>query len=103
MTQEQALNPATTPSPDNLDGIMQLAADDMARVNACIREALASDVVLIDQVMHYIVGSGGKRLRPLLLPDGKEDGRERAREGATGEEGRCRTRMESCCDVHPIP
>nr|WP_224784770.1 octaprenyl diphosphate synthase [Marinihelvus fidelis] len=52
---------------DTLDDILQLSADDMARVNGCIREALASDVVLIDQVMHYIVGSGGKRLRPLLL------------------------------------
>ncbi|MEE4175372.1 MAG: polyprenyl synthetase family protein [Xanthomonadales bacterium] len=39
----------------------------MSRVDACIREALTSEVVLVNQVSEYIVGSGGKRLRPLLL------------------------------------
>ena len=31
-----------------------------------IQERLASDVVLVNQLSHYIVNSGGKRLRPLL-------------------------------------
>ena len=39
----------------------------MAAVDALIRERLASDVVLINQVAEYIIGAGGKRLRPMLL------------------------------------
>lgn len=51
----------------NLDQVFSLGANDMASVDDCIREALASEVVLIDQVAQYIINSGGKRLRPLLL------------------------------------
>ncbi len=40
---------------------------DMRRVDAVIRERLASEVVLIDQIAHYIVGAGGKRIRPRLV------------------------------------
>jgi octaprenyl-diphosphate synthase len=39
----------------------------MASVDALIRSRLASDVVLINQVAEYIIGAGGKRLRPMLL------------------------------------
>ncbi|AXK71444.1 octaprenyl-diphosphate synthase [Lysobacter sp. TY2-98] len=39
----------------------------MAAVDALIRDRLASDVVLINQVAEYIVSAGGKRLRPMLL------------------------------------
>lgn len=39
----------------------------MARVDALIRESLSSDVALVSQVAEYIVASGGKRLRPLLV------------------------------------
>src|SRR5688572_6572467 len=39
----------------------------MRRVDALIRKRLASDVVLINQVGEHIVGSGGKRLRPVLV------------------------------------
>ena len=39
----------------------------MAEVDALIRRRLDSDVVLIRQVAEYIIGSGGKRLRPALL------------------------------------
>ncbi len=42
-------------------------AEDLQRVDALIRERLASDVALVRQVAEYIVGSGGKRLRPALL------------------------------------
>lgn len=38
----------------------------MRRVDALIRERLASDVALIRQVGEHIVASGGKRLRPAL-------------------------------------
>lgn len=46
--------------------IRQLADADMQAVNALIQRRLHSDVVLINQLSHYIIGSGGKRLRPLL-------------------------------------
>jgi octaprenyl-diphosphate synthase len=39
----------------------------MARVDAVIRERLASDVALIRTVAEYIIASGGKRLRPALV------------------------------------
>jgi octaprenyl-diphosphate synthase len=42
-------------------------ADDMRRVDALVRRRLDSDVALVRQVAEYIVGSGGKRLRPALL------------------------------------
>lgn len=42
-------------------------AADMHRVDAVIRERLASRVVLIDQISGYIVGAGGKRIRPRLV------------------------------------
>ena len=40
---------------------------DMEAVDRVLRGALASDVVLIRQVAEYIIGGGGKRLRPALL------------------------------------
>ena len=40
---------------------------DMVEVDGVLRTSLASDVALIRQVAEYIVGSGGKRLRPGLL------------------------------------
>jgi len=42
-------------------------AGDMERVDALIRSRLDSDVVLVREVSQYIVGAGGKRLRPALL------------------------------------
>ena len=59
-------SPDQTALPD-LPAIQALARDDMAAVDALIRHRLASDVVLINQVAEYIVGAGGKRLRPMLL------------------------------------
>src|SRR5687768_15889724 len=58
---------ATTMSVADLATIQSLARDDMAAVDALIRRRLSSDVVLINQVAEYIVGAGGKRLRPMLL------------------------------------
>lgn len=42
-------------------------ADDMAAVNAVIRDRLNSEVVLIRTIGDYIIGAGGKRLRPALV------------------------------------
>ena len=50
-----------------LNDIRALVADDLAGVDAEIRRQLASDVLLVNQVGEYIVGAGGKRLRPLLI------------------------------------
>lgn len=45
----------------------QLIADDMHAVDQVIHRSLHSDVVLIRQVAEYIIGAGGKRLRPTLV------------------------------------
>ncbi|MEY2689047.1 MAG: hypothetical protein RL375_3245 [Pseudomonadota bacterium] len=42
-------------------------ADEMAQVDAVIHRRLASEVVLINQISHYIVSAGGKRIRPQLV------------------------------------
>lgn len=42
-------------------------ASDMAEVDALIRRRLASDVALINQISHYIISAGGKRVRPMLV------------------------------------
>ena len=51
----------------SLDPIRALLADDMRAVDGVIRRRLASDVALIAQVAEYIIGAGGKRLRPVVL------------------------------------
>ena len=58
---------ATTETLSPLEQIISLSAPDMARVDSCIHDSLKSDVVLINQISNYIVSSGGKRLRPMLL------------------------------------
>ncbi|MDE1899255.1 MAG: polyprenyl synthetase family protein [Xanthomonadaceae bacterium] len=52
--------------PADFDAVRALAAADMTRVDALIRTRLASDVALIHQIAEYIIGAGGKRLRPML-------------------------------------
>lgn len=60
-------SPAPAPvADDSLAMALQLAAPDMARVDALIRASLDSDVVLIRQIAEHIIGGGGKRLRPML-------------------------------------
>ena len=51
----------------DLDAIRELISNDLAATDQLILDRLASDVVLINQVGHYIVGSGGKRLRPVIV------------------------------------
>ncbi|CPR14472.1 octaprenyl diphosphate synthase [Brenneria goodwinii] len=50
----------------NLEQITALTAQDMAAVNKVIIEQLNSDVVLINQLGHYIISGGGKRIRPMI-------------------------------------
>jgi octaprenyl-diphosphate synthase len=58
--------PASPHNPD-INRVFELCSDDMARVDRLIRDSLDSDVVLIRQIAEYIIGSGGKRLRPMLV------------------------------------
>lgn len=44
-----------------------LVSEDFAAVNQLIIDKIQSQVGLIDELSHYIIDSGGKRLRPLLL------------------------------------
>ncbi len=63
--QNHSLKSATQPAPD-LNSIIELTRNDMTAVNAVIQRRLQSEVALINQMGHYIINSGGKRLRPLL-------------------------------------
>lgn len=47
--------------------IRELIRDDNQAVDTLILDSLKSDVVLINQIGHYIVNSGGKRLRPMIV------------------------------------
>ena len=46
--------------------IQILASADMQSVDDLIQRRLQSDVVLVNQLSHYIIGNGGKRLRPMI-------------------------------------
>jgi octaprenyl-diphosphate synthase len=50
-----------------LEEIRALVTDDLQRVDQTIVQRLASDIVLVNQVSQYIIGAGGKRLRPLSV------------------------------------
>jgi octaprenyl-diphosphate synthase len=55
------------PAPFDLEAVRGLVGRDWQSVNREIQSQLASDVALVNSVSHYIIGSGGKRLRPLLV------------------------------------
>ena len=50
----------------DIQSIYSLIEDDMAAVDAMIQARLQSDVALINQLGHYIINNGGKRMRPAL-------------------------------------
>lgn len=47
--------------------IYDTVTEDFSRVNDLIIRRLASDVPLVEKIAQYIIESGGKRLRPLLV------------------------------------
>jgi octaprenyl-diphosphate synthase len=49
------------------DAVSNLAREDMQATDRLISTSLESDVALVSQVSRYIVSSGGKRLRPLIV------------------------------------
>jgi len=50
-----------------LDAIREFIADDLRAVDVVIQGRLQSEVALIRNIADYIIGGGGKRLRPALL------------------------------------
>ncbi len=52
---------------DSIDKVLDITHTDMTHVNETIRNSLDSHVVLIKQISTYIINSGGKRLRPMLV------------------------------------
>lgn len=63
-----AQRPDRSPVPKlTLTDIRQHVAADMDAVDATLRAELRSEVALINQIADYIIGNGGKRLRPLLV------------------------------------
>lgn len=51
----------------DFDEIKKLTTEEAKAVDQLIINELSSDVLLINQIGHYIIGNGGKRLRPMLL------------------------------------
>lgn len=50
-----------------MQDIRTVVASEFAAVNQLIIDQLHSDVALVENIGHYIVDAGGKRLRPLLV------------------------------------
>ena len=63
-------NPAdsTQAAADSVDiePVLALTREEMDAVNQVIRQRLSSEVALVNQLGHYIIDAGGKRLRPML-------------------------------------
>lgn len=51
----------------DVEAIYRLVASDFHQVNALIPHQLTSEVSLVEEIGEYIVTSGGKRLRPLIV------------------------------------
>jgi octaprenyl-diphosphate synthase len=51
----------------DIQAVYTLVTDDMHAVNDMIGARLRSEVALINQMGQYIINSGGKRLRPILV------------------------------------
>jgi octaprenyl-diphosphate synthase len=52
---------------NDIAALRAVVAEDLKSVDHLIRVRLDSDVALINQLSHYIINSGGKRLRPMLV------------------------------------
>jgi len=63
----QASSGITKTTTIDFDSIKNLTLSEAKAVDQLIINELNSDVILINQMGHYIVGNGGKRLRPMLL------------------------------------
>jgi octaprenyl-diphosphate synthase len=61
-----AASAAVASGPPSIDELIRLARNDMAGVDALIRERMQSPVPVIPALADHLIGSSGKRLRPLL-------------------------------------
>ena len=52
--------------PVSIDGLLELAKPDMAKVDALIRDRMQSPVSVIPALAEHLIGGSAKRLRPLL-------------------------------------
>jgi octaprenyl-diphosphate synthase len=50
----------------SIEGLIDLTAPDMARVNELILSKAGSDVEMIPEIANHLISSGGKRLRPMV-------------------------------------
>ncbi|KAA3648600.1 MAG: octaprenyl diphosphate synthase [Proteobacteria bacterium] len=50
-----------------IEDVLSLTKSDMQLVNQHLLQQLNSEVVLINQIGHYIINNGGKRLRPVIM------------------------------------
>src|ERR1700744_4312691 len=50
----------------SIDGLIELGAGAMRRVNPTILSRTGSEVTMIPEVANHLISSGGKRLRPML-------------------------------------
>jgi octaprenyl-diphosphate synthase len=61
------MNDVSNPTlPASLDEVMTMIEADRQAVDALITRRLQSDIALVNQISRYIIGGGGKRLRPLV-------------------------------------
>jgi octaprenyl-diphosphate synthase len=58
---------SAVPSPAIAAPIADFMAAEMSEVDRVILEQLRSDVALVNQISHYIISAGGKRIRPRLV------------------------------------
>ena len=66
-TSAATASPTAADAPLSLQEVLAPITTDMLLVDRTIRARLDSDVALIKTISEYIVGAGGKRLRPAVL------------------------------------
>ncbi|MGZ8983853.1 MAG: polyprenyl synthetase family protein [Methylotenera sp.] len=67
MTQSNNQSSPIQSSTSQLSIIQSCISAEIEAVNVVIQQSLHSDVILVNQVANYIINSGGKRLRPILV------------------------------------
>lgn len=50
-----------------MQDVFERYGEDLKRVEACMDHHMRSEIALIPEVIEHLIGSGGKRFRPLLL------------------------------------
>jgi octaprenyl-diphosphate synthase len=63
----QLKSASTHSSASTLEAIQLCIHDEMLAVNQVIQNSLYSEVPLVNQIAEYIINSGGKRMRPMLV------------------------------------